>query len=493
MNNKSLLVASREYKSTVMTKAFIIGAVILPLVIWGLAIAIPMLVKDEIPMMNGTIAVVDETGQVASVFESQLSPEFLQMQHDQLEQFEADEYLRKSTEVLKDKGQFAQQLAVTSGRRAIERMKEQPVHQLKFTDIKRAEANIDELKQQVVNGELLALVWIKADALTASSDWLAGLMRGAMGGALGGALPKTPADEEAKAKEPSVVIYTGKTMHVDNADLLSQRLSGAIVSMKMVENEVDPIKVQMVMTPPDISVRNVSESGETESSEAANILMPIAFMMLLWISTFTGGQYLLTSTVEEKTNKIIEVVLSGTSPMQLMTGKILGQGAVALTMLVLYAALAVGALQKFELGYLVEPGKVVLFAPYFFMAFFFIACMMAAVGSAVNEMREAQALMGPVMMIVILPWLAWMPIVKSPNGSLATILSFIPPMTPFVMALRLGTNQVIPMWQIAATLIIGFAAVFLFIWMTAKIFRIGILMHGKAPNFMTLLRWVRMA
>ena len=97
------------------------------------------------------------------------------------------------------------------------------------------------------------------------------------------------------------------------------------------------------------------------------------------------------------------------------------------------------------------------------------------------------------MMIVILPWLAWMPIVKSPNGSLATILSFIPPMTPFVMALRLGTNQVIPMWQIAATLIIGFAAVFLFIWMTAKIFRIGILMHGKAPNFMTLLRWVRMA
>ena len=127
------------------------------------------------------------------------------------------------------------------------------------------------------------------------------------------------------------------------------------------------------------------------------------------------------------------------------------------------------------------------------MAFFFIACMMASIGSAVNEMREAQALMGPVMMIVMLPLLAWMPIVKSPNGSFATIASFVPPMTPFVMALRLGTNQVIPIWQIAATLVIGFAAMLIFIWLTAKIFRIGILMHGKAPNFMTLLCWIRQA
>lgn len=505
-SNKTLLVAGREYKSTVMTKAFIFGAIVLPLVIWGMAIAIPLLVKDEIPKMTGTIAVVDETGMVAPMFISQLTPEFLKWQKAQLEKLDVDEYLESSRKALGAQGEFAQQIAATMGKRQLERMKNQPLHELAFDQPTGDAANIDALKAKVLSGELLAAVHIRADALTAQSEWLAGMVRNAMGGSLGQiklpgaereAVEPSPSEiepaEQAPARESSIVLYTGRQMHSDNVDLLTQRLTGAVTSMRMVEQEVDPIKLQAVMMPPDISVRNVTETGEIESSEVANMLVPLAFMMLLWISTFTGGQYLLTSTVEEKTNKIIEVILSGTSPMQLMTGKILGQGAVALTMLVLYAALAIGSLQQFDMGHLVEVGKMALVAPYFIMAFFFIACMMAAVGSAVNEMREAQALMGPVMMVVMLPLLGWLPIVKSPNGSFATISSFIPPMTPFVMALRLGTNQPIPVWQTIVTLIIGFAAVFVFIWMTAKIFRIGILMTGKAPNFMTLLRWVRQA
>ena len=294
-------------------------------------------------------------------------------------------------------------------------------------------------------------------------------------------------------KMSPVSMLTADHMHADNSDRLSSVLKQTITNQRFVQAGMNLQSVVLMLIPPRVDTMKAKAEGNVKSSEAADLLLPLGFMILLWISTFTGGQYLLTSTVEEKTNKIIEVILSGTSPMQLMTGKILGQGAVALTMLLIYAGMSIGALQKFEMGYLIEPTKLLLVFPYFLMAFFFIACMMAAIGSAVNEMREAQALMGPVMMIVMLPWLAWMPIVRGPNDPFATIASFIPPMTPFVMALRLGTNQPIPPWQIAATLAVGYAAVLVFIWMTAKIFRIGILMTGKAPNFMTLLRWVRQA
>jgi ABC-2 type transport system permease protein len=411
----------------------------------------------------------------------------LQVQHDQLEDMDIDDYLQKTSSALESKGALAQQAAVVAGRRAIEKMRTMPVHKLEFVNVAIADANLEALKQQVLGKELIAVIHIKADALTRTNEWLSGL-----GQAMGGVAEAILGGESGEADaEPSVVVYRDRTLHMENSDLITQRLSAAIVAAKVAKSNVNLIQMQTMMMPPDISVRDVTLTGEVETNEASNILVPMAFMMLLWITTFTGGQYLLTSTVEEKTSKVIEVLLSATSSMQLMTGKIIGQGAVAMTMLVIYAALAIGALQKFQLGYLIEMDKVLIIAPYFFMAFFFIACMMAAVGSAVNEMREAQALMMPVMMIVMMPLLAWLPIVKSPNGTFATVLSFIPPMTPFVMALRLASNQTIPPWQVAGTLVIGFAAVIVFLWMTAKIFRIGILMHGKAPNFMTLLRWVR--
>jgi len=351
----------------------------------------------------------------------------------------------------------------------------------------------ESLKEEIRAGKYLAVIHIAHDALELNPQWLTDIVSQISGG-------EESEDEETDAgdskrdkpeRRPPATIVTTQSMNPDNSELLRQTLANTIIGQKIVKNEIDVLKAQEVLTPPWVEVRNVTDTGEVKSNEMAAMMVPFGFMMLLWISTFTGGQYLLTTTIEEKSSKVIEVLLSATSPMQLMTGKILGQGAVALTMLALYGALAYGGLQRTPYGYLVEPSKFLIVAPYFIMAFFFIACMMASIGAAVNEMREAQALMGPVMMIVFLPLLAWLPIVKSPNGTLATVSSFIPPMTPFVMALRLGGNQPIPVWQIVATCVIGFAAVWLFIHATAKIFRIGILMHGKAPNMATLFRWVR--
>jgi ABC-2 type transport system permease protein len=216
-------------------------------------------------------------------------------------------------------------------------------------------------------------------------------------------------------------------------------------------------------------------------------------MFLLWISVFTCGQYLLSSTIEEKSNRVMEVLLSAVSPIQLMSGKILGQMCVGIAILCLYGGAGMFALVAFALLDVIDFMNLVYLGIYFVIAFSLIACVMAAVGSAVNDIREAQSLLGPIMIVLVIPMMLWMPILRNPNSMFAQVASFVPPIGPFVMVLRVAGSEKIPAWQIPATIVVGFISVGVFLWATAKIFRIGVLMYGKAPNLGTLIRWIRMA
>jgi ABC-2 type transport system permease protein len=130
---------------------------------------------------------------------------------------------------------------------------------------------------------------------------------------------------------------------------------------------------------------------------------------------------------------------------------------------------------------------------YFFIAFFTISSLMMAVGAAVNDMREAQSLMMPLMMTMIVPWLLWMPILRDPSSTLAVVVSMVPPFSSFGMLLRLASTSPPPAWQVWLSIAFGVAGVLGAVWVTAKVFRIGILMFGKAPNLKTLVRWMRAA
>ena len=216
-------------------------------------------------------------------------------------------------------------------------------------------------------------------------------------------------------------------------------------------------------------------------------------MLLLIMATMTGGQYLLTTTIEEKANRVVEVLLSACSPMELMTGKIVGQMGVGLTLLVIYNALGIVALVVFERLDLIGAGTIVLFFVFFLLAYFMFASLMAAIGSAVNDLRESQSLMTPVILLMMLPYFFFMPVVRAPNSMLSTVTSFIPPISPFIMIMRVASTDPPPAWQIALAIAVNAAAVVFFLWLAAKIFRVGLLMFGKPPNFRTLIRWVRMA
>jgi ABC-2 type transport system permease protein len=220
-------------------------------------------------------------------------------------------------------------------------------------------------------------------------------------------------------------------------------------------------------------------------------LIPVIFMMLLWVAVITSSQHLMMSTIEEKSNRVMEVLLSAVSPLQLITGKILGHGGVGMLIVTVYASLGVGLLAVLgQLG-LIDPMSLVYLGVYFFMAYFMIASIMAAVGSAVSDIREANTLVTPVMLVVMIPLVLWMPISQAPNGAFATSVSFIPPAIPFVMILRVTADEAVPLWQIPVTVVWGYACVLGMVWLAAKVFRVGVLMYGKPPSPLQLLKWVR--
>ena len=143
---------------------------------------------------------------------------------------------------------------------------------------------------------------------------------------------------------------------------------------------------------------------------------------------------------------------------------------------------------------LLSVGLVLWCAVFFLIAYFTIAALMTAVGSAVNDLREAQSLIGPVMIVLILPMLLWMPISENPNGAVAVVSSMLPPIQPFAMVMRLAAaNEPVPEWQIWLGAGIGALSVFAFVWGASRIFRVGVLMQGKPPSPLELLRWIRQA
>jgi ABC-type Na+ efflux pump permease subunit len=211
-----------------------------------------------------------------------------------------------------------------------------------------------------------------------------------------------------------------------------------------------------------------------------------AFML---VAVLSGGQFLLTTMVEEKSSRIIEVLLSAVSPLELLAGKILGQLGASMLAMALYIVLATAALLGFALFGLIDPSLLLYLFLFFVISFLVIGSVMVAVGAAVNEMRDAQSLLMPFMLLLAGVWIVAMPVSMNPNSRLAVTLSFTPVVNTFAMMLRLSSIAPPPLWQVWLSVAVGLATVVGAIWFAAKVFKIALLMHGRPPNLGTLLRW----
>ncbi len=247
----------------------------------------------------------------------------------------------------------------------------------------------------------------------------------------------------------------------------------------------------------------VSEEGEEEEVakvDTARQWAPVVFVYLLWISVFTISQMLLTNTIEEKSSRIIEVLLSSVSPFELMAGKILGIAATGLTILLSWivfflleiklAPLVIDNFPEIDLLSIAnDPLYLGSFISYFLLGYLFYASFLVGIGSVCNSIKEAQNLMTPVVLVMLVPLLSMVPIAQDPNGTLARFLSYVPPFTPFVMMNRAAGPP--STWEYVVTTLIMIAAIVLMMWAAAKVFRIGILMTGKPPRLIEILRWIR--
>ena len=472
---RTLLVAWREFAATAFTKSFIFGFFVMPVIILVAVAGASVLFNKDGPKVQGTVAVIDQTpGQaVAEGLKKRFSAE--QQEKDAKEQAEQVAKMVDASPagaMVKDNPQAQMAMkAVAAPKTDIRLEVLSPEADVKAEEARiwRDAASKDE-SPEAAAAKRLALIVVPAEAVARQPDGNFG----------------------------SHKLSIRQKLDVQVRENIDRKVGDSIVDARIdaAGLSADRDRIRSMIRRPSIKAEEVTREGNKKSIGELGIIMPMAFMMLLWISVFTAGQYLLTTTIEEKSSRVMEVLLSAVSSRQLMVGKILGQMCVGLMVLGLYSGLGVGSLAMTKAMHLIDTSNLIYLGVFFLIAFALIACMMAAIGSAVSDMREAQALMTPVMLVLMVPMLLWMPISRDPNGMFATIASMTPPISPFVMVLRIPAaagSIPVPFWQIAVSIGLGLVAVVFVAWAAAKIFRVGVLMYGKPPNLGTLIKWVRMA
>ena len=194
------------------------------------------------------------------------------------------------------------------------------------------------------------------------------------------------------------------------------------------------------------------------------MILPFGFMYLMFLGIMTIGQQILSSIIEEKNSRIIEVLLSAVSPLQLMTGKIIGLGGIGMTVMGFWALAAFLAAQYQQINISVSGGLLLCFLVYYVLGFLLFSAILAGIGSICNTLKETQSLLTPIVLLMIIPMITWMELTRSPDGLMARVMSFIPPLTPMVMVLRLSAAPTIWWVEIAASMIVLLAAVLATIW-----------------------------
>lgn len=260
--------------------------------------------------------------------------------------------------------------------------------------------------------------------------------------------------------------------------------------------EVESTRVQMVELNPK------KEQGQERVGRAEMLAQwaPVGFVYLLWVALFSISQMLLTNTIEEKSNRIIEVLLSSVTPAEFVLGKLGGIAAVGLTMVFAWLGSFLAMLgwktsgQQSEVAtqfvsLLQESHLLGAFVVYFVFGYLLYAGIILAIGSVCNTLKEAQNYMGVITMLMMVPLLTMMFIPKDPNGTVATVLSWIPIYTPFIMMNRAAADP--PMFDVVGTMVMLIMCTGLVLWGAVKIFRIGILRSGQPPRIIEMIRWLR--
>jgi ABC-2 type transport system permease protein len=390
---KILLVAWREFAATVVTKGFIIGVLITPAMMAVMIFVFPALINEKPPSIEGELALIDRTGQIAAGVEVYLAPEAIARRWDDtLEEAmqEAPESVRGLAKVAGAHPAADAAMQMQAALRTVP-----TIHVRALPDL----ADVEDEKQLLHKGSVEG------------------------GGRLAVALVHADAVEQAPGAEKygRFDLFVREKLDDRIEDEIQAAIKDSIIAARIDAKGLDRAEIEALTRVGRVRSTTVTDAGEQETNEALNFILPMGFMGLLLVSVMISGQQIMTTTIEEKSSRVVEVLLSAVSPIQLMTGKIVGQMAVGFVILGLYAGMGIAVLVSFALFGLVDPWLFFYLIIFYVIAYYIMGTLMAAIGAAVNELREAQTMMMPVMLTLMAPWLLWMPIARDPNSTFAHV------------------------------------------------------------------------
>jgi ABC-2 type transport system permease protein len=430
--NKIWRVAVTEYLTAVRSKAFIVGVLALPILI-AASVVLQQVGQRNRDVRDRRFAVVDRTGMLYSVIAAK-----------------ADER--------------NQRLNTNPGRNVGPSPRFFPEHA--GADAAGIEVILSE---RVRKKELTGFVIIEVNALPSEST-----------------------------AEGGISWYTETHSYMELPDWIERTLNEEIRRLRFEKAGVDQALVRKLTQ--NVPVRRLglarvdTATGEVvkakEANRAAAFAVPAGCAILLYMMVMSAAPTLLNSVLEEKLQKIAEVLLSSLTPFQLMMGKLLGATMVSLTLSGLYLGSIGGVLWKAGLLSLVPSSLFVWFIFFQILSLMIFGSLFSAIGAACSEIRDAQNYMFPLMMLVMLPFFVMMPVMQSPGSSFARWFSLFPPATPMLMMLRIAIPPGPPVWEIVLGVVLTILFVLGCVWAGGKIFRVGILAQGQAPSFGRLLGWI---
>jgi ABC-2 type transport system permease protein len=290
------------------------------------------------------------------------------------------------------------------------------------------------------------------------------------------------------------------------SDFITQERLASIVNRavsrgRLASRGIEPAEADRLLKRLSLEGVRVSKSGEEKKGGELSFLIGFVFVALLIFPNLIYGQEVMRGIVQEKSERIVEILISSMPSLQLLSGKVMGLAAVGLTQVAAWMVMG-GLMAAYSGGAAMMAGVNVFqyfnlsvipwFFVFFVLAYLTNVCIYAVAGSVSNSEKEAQQFMGPIMMIVFIPWILAFPILQNPDSTLATVLSLIPVFTPVTMFMRVLVAEP-PAFQLGLSIVLSVATIYVFSWITAKIFRVGILSYGKRPSPAELWRWLKVA
>ncbi len=446
---KMLVVAVREYLAAVRTKAFIITLVIMPVLMSG-SILMQWLLRDYHDTRTKNFAIVDRTPG------TRLYPS-----------------LAKTIAAYNEKT-----VDPATHKTLLPRFEIEQVPASEDTPKAIAEQRL-ELSERVRKGELFGFLDIGSEALN---------------------LSPSESPSEAGKPEPVIRYQSNRPTSREFPQLIEKPLRIAIQNARLAEAHLNVSNemIQQIMRPASVETMGLARrnpaTGEIEpatlQSQMAPVFVPIGFMVLMFMVVMMTATPLMQGVVEEKMQRIAEVLLGSVRPFDLMLGKLLGMTAVSLTITTVYLGGAYWAARQYGFAEYIPLDLLAWFVVYQALAALMYGSLFIAVGAACTDMKETQNLMWPVMLLVMLPMFLMGSVLQEPNSAVAVSLSFFPFSTPMIMILRQSVPPGVPSWQPLLGVVLVFVMTLVCVWAAGRIFRVGILMQGKGAKLDEMLRWV---